>query len=180
MGVKDKIREMMMGDSEMKALARTLQCEEDIKTNLNLELARTIQGEHPEVVIGGSLGLYLHGIKLERFVDRPSDLDLIVPYYILFEGAKNVTEKSGSTEFDVSMEVAGCLVDIVINPKRRYVNIEHDGFIYKVSPLDVIWEAKCRYSISGNKKHTEDLDELCGKPRPKKVDLYSRVTYTGS
>jgi len=160
----DKIKKMFAGDDEMKALATRLKEEEDIKKNLNLDTAKSLLEKHPEVVIGGSLALFLYGIRLDRWKTSKSDLDIVVPYYILFDKAEMIAEKTASVgkEFDCLLSIGDVHVDVKIDPRRRYQHIEYEDFIYRVAPLEVIWEAKCRYAVGGNKKHTKDLMETCG------------------
>jgi len=46
-----------------------------------LEMLREFQAKYPDSHVGGSVGLYLHGINLQRDISR-TDLDLTVPDWI--------------------------------------------------------------------------------------------------
>lgn len=166
--LQKKIKDMLNSRMpDMVNLGKTLQEEEKIKEKLNLELARKIQKSHPEMVIGGSLALFLHGIRLSRWkTSAPSDLDLVLPYYTHIEDSDFIVDKSksDSKDFDMIVVVDNSTIDIKIDPKRRYESVIYEDITYFVSPLEVIWEAKCRYAALGNSKHRDDLLELCGKP----------------
>lgn len=170
--IDKKIKKMLEGDSEMRSLGKTLQTYEDMKKNLHLDLARKIQVAHREAIIGGSLALFLHGVRLDRWGKDESDLDLIVPHFILIDRAQGVKNKvEEKYDFDYVMVVEETGIDVKIDNKAMYEVLEFEGFMYKVSRLDQIWAAKCKYSIDGNEKHTSDLNELCGKPKVEnKVD----------
>lgn len=176
--LQQKIKDMLNSRMpDMVNLGKTLQEEEEIKKRLNLELARKIQKSHPEMIIGGSLALFLHGVRLNRWkTPSPSDLDLIIPYYIHIENSKFISDKSHSVgkDFDMLVTVDDCLVDLKIDPRRRYEVITYEDITHFISPLEVIWEAKCRYAVLGNVKHKDDLLEICGKPV--QVDNYIRAT----
>lgn len=183
--MKEKIAKLLRGDSEMKALGRALQEEEYVKGRLNLEVAIEIQKQFPLAVIGGSLALYLHGIRFKRFNEsNKHDLDLIVPYYMELPG-EVVCEKSGLSDkdFDYVIEYEGVNIDVKIDPKRRYEKITFEENELLISPLLTIWEAKIRYAMGGNIKHKDDLLDLCGKLEkvvPTPVPMFHSTTYTGS
>ena len=143
---------------------------------LNLKALREFQEKFPMCHAGGSLGLFLHGIRLERFNNaNGSDFDLVIPYFHLFESVEGFTinwedAKASGNDFD---ETFICVtkngqfkVDIKIDPKQRYEIIEYQGFKYKVSKLECILEAKIRYALGKfGKKHLQDIYEMTGKTR---------------
>lgn len=69
---------------------------------LPLELLRKVQEEYPNTFIAGSLGLFLHGVRLSRWKEfypkaqsntayqYMADLDVISPYYINLEHNSNL------------------------------------------------------------------------------------------
>lgn len=179
--IQEKIKEMLSSKmADMQALGKTLQEEENLKSRLHLGTAKKMQEAHPEVVIGGSLALYLHGVRLRRWKVGASDLDMICPYYILFKNSTLVCDKSSTkSDFDQVIHFDNINVDIRIDPKRRYEIITMDDFDFKVTPLEVIWEAKCRYALGGNLKHRNDLLDLCGK-LPDIVEPVHQYTWDGS
>ncbi len=186
--LQQKIKDMLNSRMpDMVNLGKTLQEEEEIKKRLNLELARKIQKSHPEMIIGGSLALFLHGIRLSRWkTSAPSDLDLVLPYYTHIEGSDFIVDnstidiKSNGKDFDMLVVVDNSTIDIKIDPKRRYETVIYEDITYFVSPLEVIWEAKCRYAALGNSKHRDDLLELCGKPVNKSMTNIDRIFDIGS
>jgi hypothetical protein len=134
--------------------------------NMNLDKVRKIQEKYPIVHIGGSIGLFLHGIRLERWKNAQTDIDLISPYFILFESSDDADveyidgDKSGN-DFDENFIFDGVKVDLRIDPKQRYEFIEFGGFKYKVSKFETIMEAKTKYAANRQVKHKEDIREMC-------------------
>lgn len=146
-----------------------------LSKRLNLNTIKQIQSKYPTFHVGGSAGLFLHGVVLSRWFDSDwSDLDLVAPYYIMPESDKEseieITEtKCSGNDFDESFLWNGVQCDFRIDPKQKYEIIEYDGFRFKVSLLETILEAKVRYSLGKNgKKHKDDIYEICGKKPIKK------------
>lgn len=153
---------------EMQALGKILKEEEGIQTNLNLDTVRHLQSAFPQVIISGSVGLYLHGIRLERFKNQTSDLDIIVPYYINFEGVKDIridySSPSGpDSDFDYTIICNDVKVDVKIDSHRRWDYIFINEFSYKVSCVESIIAAKIKYIDQGKDKHKDDIYEILGK-----------------
>lgn len=139
-----------------------------LKNKFNLELIKKLQTKYPQLIIGGSIGLYIHGIVLKRFHNNetPNDIDFITPYYTLIENEPNVinvdkdkTKYKSGCDFDECLTINFIKTDIRIDPHQKYKMIEFDGFKYKVSLLEDIWAAKIRY---GTEKHLNDLYEAMG------------------
>jgi hypothetical protein len=144
--------------------------------HFNIELLKNIQTKYPMFHVGGSVGLYLHGVRLKRWFDnnKSSDYDMVSPYFVLPEGEIGEEEvqyldtKASANDFDETFIVGDTKVDIRIDPKQRYEIIEHGGFKFKVSNLLTILEAKMRYALLPNgKKHKDDILEMIVKV-PKK------------
>jgi len=159
------LRELTKHDLIMANLEKNA---ERMENNLHLETIQKIQQRYPMFHVGGSAGLFLHGARLNRWIDKDnSDLDLISPYFILVEdpeGEEGVVQqldaKTSGNDFDETFLYDGVKVDYKIDPKQRYEYIEYKGFKYKVTPLFTILEAKMRYALSNQKKHKDDLVEL--------------------
>ena len=143
----------------------------------DIELLKEIQTKYPMFHVGGSVGLYLHGVRLKRWFDKGKsyDFDMVTPYFVLPEDKIGEEEvlyldaKASANDFDETFIVGNTKVDLRIDPKQRYEIIEHDGFKFKVSNLLTILEAKMRYALLPNgKKHKEDILEMVVKI-PKKV-----------
>jgi hypothetical protein len=142
--------------------------EQKYKENLNINLVKQIQQDFPLSIIGGSTALFLHGVRLKRWLTKDkdgkgSDIDIIVPYYVKFDKLSNgnqfidsEAEYPSASDFDERLEISGVKVDVCVCPKTKYQYIEYEGFSYKVNTLKEIWEAKIRY---GTKKHIQDLKD---------------------
>lgn len=138
--------------------------------SMKLDLIRRFQMQYPHTQIGGSVGLFLHGVKLDRFAHRINDFDIITPYYTKFEnlhgdGLENIeiiensSEGRSGNDFKECITIKGIKADIRIDNTQKYDIIEFEGFKYKVSVLEAIWAAKLRYN---NHKHISDLKEAMG------------------
>lgn len=136
---------------------------------INLPTIKKIQLLNPTYHVGGSAGLYLHGIMLDRIKGGWNcDIDLIAPYYTIPTGddkdvVKPDKSKRSANDFDESIVFNDVHCDIRIDPKQRYEVIVHNGFSYKVSLLEVIMSAKFKYAMNGQEKHLKDVYEICGK-----------------
>lgn len=141
-----------------------------MEKNLNLETVAEIQQRYPMFHVGGSVGLFLHGVRLQRWTkgtSSRSDLDMVSPYFVLVEdpeGQDGVVDhldgKASGNDFDETFLYDGVKVDYKIDPKQRYEIIEYRGTKYKVSPLLTILEAKMRYALNGQHKHKNDITEM--------------------
>jgi hypothetical protein len=141
-----------------------------IKSNLNLDLIKKLQVCYPQFIIAGSVALFLHGVRLGRWHDDQSDIDLISPYYILPEtktGKFKILEsniKPSGNDFDECFTIEHqsnfAIVDYKIDPKCKYEFIEFEGFMYKVCPILDVMNAKMKYALNGQKKHQSDLKEM--------------------
>jgi len=147
--------------TEDKAKERTAK----IAKNMKLDIVKAFQEKYPHTQIGGSVGLFLHGIELNRFYNNcVNDLDIITPYYTLFENINDkITinllgekEYKSGCDFDECITISGIKADVRIDNHQKYNIIEFEGFKYKVSALEAIWAAKLRYNA---KKHNDDLRE---------------------
>jgi hypothetical protein len=136
------------------------------EANINLNKIRDLQQKFPMLIVCGSAGLFLHGIKLSRLLKYPtSDIDLISPYYVSFDDESGVSDdpehKSGS-DFDYSLRIGGTKIDLRIDPKSPYKVVEYKGFKYKVAPVLETIDAKMKYALKGQQKHRDDIKEMIG------------------
>lgn len=142
-----------------------------IAQNLGLNHVKKLQEKYQNIYIGGSLGLFLHGMKIPRFFNTSnSDLDIVIPYFQIFESSDGLTikhenAKASGNDFDetfiLTTDYGTTKVDVKIDPKQAYEIIEFDGVKYKVTKIEKIWEAKIRYALGRNgKKHLNDLKQL--------------------
>jgi hypothetical protein len=147
-----------------------------IEKNLKLDAVKIIQTKYPTFHVGGSIGLFLHGIRLKRWVNnKSSDIDMVAPYFILPEFDEEINDddelgveykdaKKSGNDFDETFIIYGdfgsVIIDYKIDPHQRYEIIEYKGFKYKVSPLMTIMDAKMKYAMNGQRKHAEDIKEM--------------------
>jgi len=138
------------------------------RNSMHLDKVQYLQTKYPDIIVSGSIALFLHGCRVESWYNRPRpDIDLVLPYFINIEDTKIVREfqnyPSGSDFQEVYM-LDGIKLDTRVDPQQRYTYVTYDGFKYKVSdPLDII-QAKIKYSKQPNgTKHRDDLYDIIGK-----------------
>jgi uncharacterized protein YqgV (UPF0045/DUF77 family) len=142
-----------------------------IHEDMRLKDVRELQSKYPHLHVGGSIGLFLHGIATKRVNEHGvTDIDMTTPYFTLIEGdEKNSVEEAELEEdgygddFDSGYFFNGIKLEMKIDPKQRYEIVEYDGFRYKVTALETIIDFKTKYAMKGIKKHKNDLYELLGK-----------------
>lgn len=172
---KREMRALVKAEAELEVLGFDAETNKQMADGLNLPALKLFQEKFPMCHVGGSLGLFLHGVRLDRFSKAAkSDLDIIMPYFTLFESTDGMTvkwndAKKSANDFDETFmcttEIGTFKVDVKIDPKQRYEIVEYEGFKYKVSKLETILEAKMRYSLNGQTKHLQDIYEMCGKTK---------------
>lgn len=148
---------------------------EQMKYKLNL--LREFQSKYPDSHVGGSVGLYLHGIDLKRDISR-TDLDITMP-----DWSEDLTgiwreEPSDASDFDYVKTYKtpdnyfGCKMEIRVCPEPSFAVVEHEGHSYNVSLLSNILFWKKKYARKGVQKHIDDLITIeTGVRPPRKVDI---------
>jgi hypothetical protein len=145
--------------------------EKQIEQNMNLEKVRKLQKAYPLIHVGGSIGLFLQGIRLKRWKDSTVGIDIVSPYFQLFESFDDCCvdyqdcKKSGN-DFDEVFILDSVKVDCRIDPHQRYEVVEYKGFKYKVSKFETIMAAKMKYAANGQDKHKDDIREMCKLNKP--------------
>jgi len=163
--------------------------EEKIEKVFQLETIRNLQTEFPNLILGGSISLYLHGIRLQRFDSWCGDFDFILPFWQ--DLSQSLTTKVSEEEdffddegygsssdedfqFHSRFAVEGRKADVRINPKEKYEVVEFKGFKYKVAPFLVTLGAKIHYAKGRNgEKHKADVLEMINFAGKKKQNLTS-------
>ena len=183
-----RIEEMLASKNpEMKELGRVLKREKDTAVRLGFPLIDRMLEKYPQMIIAGSVGLFLHNIRLVRMNGGgDKDIDIILPYFVPFDNFDEVDfrepqkktndELNPSLDFDYtvhcSYRVEGVLqmknFDVRIDPKRMYEVVIYEEREYKVALLEDIMLAKLRYAERGVLKHRDDLYEMVGKVKKKK------------
>lgn len=149
-----------------------------------LKIIRSFQQKFPGSHVGGSLGLMLQGVDLQRDLKK-SDIDMTVQTELQsadVTGLENTEESSHPEDFDYQFRHyptgTGTYVkiDINIQPKRKYNTVVYKGESYRVSRIEDILAWKHYYSMKGAGKHTDDLEVLRTGVRSKEVDKPVVVT----
>ena len=129
--------------------------------NLNIGLIAKIQDKFDHAILCGSAALFLQGVRLKRFSNSVSDIDLILTQWELLEidGKEPQPSKDlpSGCDFQEQILVDGVKVDIQINPYAKYEYVNYKGFIFKVQPFMDTIRAKAMYR---NEKHDNDFKEL--------------------
>src|SRR5882757_9910466 len=136
--------------------------------NILLETVRKIQTLFPTVHVGGSIGLYLHGLDLKRDLSK-SDIDLTdkdqAAANLFVDSFKDTEESSNPEDFKYQFRYnypgdRYIKIDISIFPEKEFDVIDKDGFLYRVSKKEDILFYKKKYAESGGKKHQDDLTAI--------------------
>lgn len=135
-----------------------------LEDKLKLSKLRELQKNYPNIIVGGSISLYLQGVKLKRLErDGVHDFDLISPYWTDLKevGAKYVDAKNSGNTFDETFEYQGILLDVVVNNNTKYNIVEFNGHKYKVNEIEEVLEYKIKYARQKNgSKHRNDIREM--------------------
>lgn len=133
-----------------------------MKNNIKkqLDIIYVLQCKYPDLHVGGSLGLLLHGIKLSRPISK-GDIDLCKAVdNINRENEKIDNTGSFKCDFDYRFEHKGISIDLRIDKEQKYDEIFYQGRAYKVSKVKSIIEFKQKYADKGHEKHAKDLDDI--------------------
>lgn len=126
--------------------------------------------------LGGSIGLFLHGIDLGRnFLNSDLDITFYKPKGDIFPTSKAGKGKIAQVEafksavdmdeFCYFGEIADQYGDLVkgefkYDTSQSFDLIEYEGFTYQVTKSDIILGWKVLFASRGSKKHRDDLDRL--------------------
>lgn len=146
-----------------------------IKTKL--EIVRKFLSRFPDTHVGGSIGLFLHGIDLKRSYEK-SDIDLVTAIPLSFAEPLDIenTEDSSQTEdFEYSFrtypkgyDFPYTKIEIAIRKFIGWDVIEYDGYKYRVSKLNDIYFFKAKYAMNGVEKHIDDFITIATGVRPER------------
>jgi hypothetical protein len=164
-----------MLDSEIIDLMGCLSTVGQAQTPLDkrLEIYKAIESVHPGCHLGGSIGLFLHGIDLGRtFVDSDIDICSFKPNGKEFKDLQKGYAETGlasSTDVDevtYKSEIAEDGIENRIKIEYKYDRtqnfklIEYKGVTYRVTLPQMILGWKVLFACRGSKKHRADLDKL--------------------
>jgi hypothetical protein len=143
--------------------------------DLKLQVFRDFQLQNPTAHLGGSLGLMLRGIDLQRDLIS-SDLDVTIDEYEvknLEVDRLDLTSEGNDFDFCTSKVIneEGLYVkmDLRVNPEPSFDKIEFEDFTYNVSKLRDILFWKKSYAKKGVLKHINDLVTIETGVRPAEV-----------
>ena len=132
---------------------------------MKIEELHKLQQQFPEIIIGGSVGLFLKGYWLNRFKNWNGDFDIVSPYWIDFSIEKDIEhvedEKNSGNDFEDTFVYGGVKMDVRVDPHARYEVVTYNGKNFKIArPIDTI-AAKVKYATQkGGSKHLKDIEEL--------------------
>ena len=140
--------------------------EKALDNSMKIPQTKKLQEKYSNLIIGGSIALYLHGVRLKRFKDGHCDYDITFPHFTLLQSLEdlpieNLEERPSGSDYAETLLIDGVKADIRIDPKQKYSFIKYKDFQYKVVPLETIIEAKAKYAhTQWGVKHKEDLIEM--------------------
>ena len=142
------------------------------KLKKSLDSVDRIVAANKNAIICGSLALIIRGWMPYRKV---GDIDISMPYFSQFGGNKTIVleetqdddqgrieeEFGGSGNDTIRYKLSdGTNFDLFIDPKETWSWITIKNKAYKVAHVKRTIEAKMRYSLNGNHKHSRDLIEI--------------------
>jgi len=139
-----------------------------------LKVLKEFQDKHPTSHVGGSIGLMLRGIDLQRDL-MDSDLDITVDEYVFTEdNVDGLEQRSDGNDFDYCVKRIDndlyTKIDIRVNPEPSFETVSYDGVSYNVSKVRDILFWKKKYAKKGVLKHVNDLITIETGVRPKEVE----------
>ncbi len=115
----------------------------------------------PNIHVGGSLGLFLHGIRLNRdFGDIDFSTSNTEELYPGLKSFREIHRASNAEDFDTCFLYEGIKVDINHKPDKEYTLKKYLGVTYRVSHLHDILHYKLLYAYKGVEKHKQDLMDI--------------------
>jgi hypothetical protein len=142
-----------------------------MKTNIDIEeylkAVKDFQDRIPNSHVGGSIGLFLHGIDLKRSLGQ-SDIDMTVEDYMPEKFANDKYDESSMPEdFDYKYRYAISTqlyikMDIRVCPEPTFEIINRNGIDYRVSKKRDILFWKDKYARKNVYKHTDDMFTITG------------------
>lgn len=138
-----------------------------------LEIYKKIEEAHPGCHLGGSIGLFLHGIDLGRtFVDSDIDICSFKPNGKEFKdlqkryseiglaSATDMDEVSYRSEVEEDGVEKRIKIEYKYDRTQNFKVVEYKGVTYRVTLPNIILGWKVLFACRGSKKHRADLDKL--------------------
>jgi hypothetical protein len=130
-----------------------------------LKIIQDFQKKYPTSHIGGSIGLFIRGINLNRDLTL-SDLDISIDKFeITKDNIKNISfinKTSSRSDFDlcfnwINDDKTFEIIDLCIIPELNFDKVEFNNFVYNVTPIEHTIKYKEKYANENNQKHINDL-----------------------
>lgn len=156
------------GEAIFKSVEKSEQEKKDEKLDklMLLSTVKILQELNPNLIIGGSISLYLQGVRLKRFQKGGIDYDITLPYYQILKVQDGISiidgeDRPSGSDYGETLLINDVKADIRIDPTQKYKVLEYKGFKYKIVPLETIIKAKAEYSLTKwGVKHKQDLQEM--------------------
>ena len=145
--------------------------EKIVDLSMHISVVQKLQEVNPNLIIGGSISLYLQGVRLRRFKtfsNKEIDFDITLPYWqkLLGKEGVDIDEEGGEdrpsgSDYEETIFINSVKADIRIDPKQKYEMVTYKGFDFKVIPLETVIKAKAEYALTKwGQKHRDDLREM--------------------
>jgi hypothetical protein len=121
---------------------------------LSLKQVQELLESNKNLIVGGSVALYLQGYKLKRFKNWTGDIDLISIKYIDVKLDKDPQQLPSNCDFQEQGTYQGKKVDVRFDKSATHKIIFFRGYTYKVCDIDTIIQAKRSYN------RTKDINDL--------------------
>ena len=142
-----------------------------MKANIDIEeylkAVKDFQDRIPNSHVGGSIGLFLHGIDLKRSLGQ-SDIDMTIEDYMPEKFANDKYHESSMPEdfnYKYRYNLSNCYyikMDIRVCPEPTFEIINRNGIDYRVSKKRDILFWKDKYARKGICKHVDDMFTITG------------------
>lgn len=156
------------GEAIFKSVEKSEQEKKDERLDelMLLPTVRILQELNSNLIIGGSISLYLQGVRLKRFESGGIDYDITLPFYQIIDSISKISitdgeDRPSGSDYGETLLINGVKADIRIDPTQKYKVLDYKGFKYKIVPLETIIKAKVEYSLTKwGLKHKQDLQEM--------------------
>ena len=112
-----------------------------------LEVYNSLSDKYPDLVICGSLALFLDNLIHEDYITDSSDLDVISDRYLYIEeafGKEEVINKSGN-DVEYSFDYSDVKVDYFFSPNVKWKIVEFEENFYKIQLSEQVVLEKVKF-----------------------------------
>lgn len=122
-----------------------------------IDLVYRLQDKYPTIHVGGSLSLYLRGLDI---MSEKADIDLCSTDDIPSLKEKAIINNVYSSfpqDFDYTLEHKDIKIEVKIDKKQTWDNIQYEGRWFRCTDVKVILKYKKQYLKKGYEKHREGI-----------------------